>query len=415
MNKQLAVSVIIPVYNVEKYIKQALESVLFQSLETIEIICVDDCSTDASADIIMSFAEKDNRVVYLKNESNSGPSVSRNRGLRIAKGEYIFFLDSDDTIEPSALEELYGIASQGKYPLVYFDYRSVYESEEVRMQLFGRYNERKKSYEGVWTGEALFEELVNYMDMPGTIWSQFYAKEFLLENDLLFQDGILHEDLPYIVKATLLADRVYYTDKKFYNWYHRKNSITTSATGVEHIEGRVKGYLDLLSFWEKVKLGKAAQKALSKYLSFLLKMLQRRYTEVSEPENFFLQEPYYRFILDILVHPLKDNKPIPRVLEAQRKIINESEKMIIYGAGKIAKNFLDTQRDYKGEIIGFAVTSKDENVDYLCGHKVYEISDLLNYRNGCLVVIAVSVKFQEEIKSNLHRLGFENILTWEYQ
>ena len=102
----MKISVIIPVYNVEKYIEDCLNSILVQTLKDFEIICIDDCSTDNSLQIIETYTHKDKRIKILKNKKNEGPSYTRNIGIEMAQGEYIYFLDSDDMIEKNALQEL---------------------------------------------------------------------------------------------------------------------------------------------------------------------------------------------------------------------------------------------------------------------------------------------------------------------
>ena len=101
------VSIIIPVYNVEKYIRQALDSVISQTLKDIEIICINDCTPDKSFEIVKEYAENDARFVLFEMESNQGQGIARNRALDIAQGDYIMFLDPDDWLELDACEKAY--------------------------------------------------------------------------------------------------------------------------------------------------------------------------------------------------------------------------------------------------------------------------------------------------------------------
>jgi len=110
MNKKPYVSVVIPVFNAEEYLCQCLESVINQTLKEIEIICIDDKSTDSSLDILEKYAKKDKRITIIRNELNLKAGESRNRGLRIASGEYIHFLDADDYMVNDAYEVLYNKA-----------------------------------------------------------------------------------------------------------------------------------------------------------------------------------------------------------------------------------------------------------------------------------------------------------------
>lgn len=106
------VSVIIPVYNAEKYLEKCLDSVINQTLKEIEIICIDDCSTDNSYSILKEYIKKDNRIVVFKNKTNHGAGYTRNVGLNFSKGEYIGFVDSDDYIDEKYYEELYNTAKK---------------------------------------------------------------------------------------------------------------------------------------------------------------------------------------------------------------------------------------------------------------------------------------------------------------
>ena len=114
------ISVIIPVYNVENYWHVCLNSILEQSYGDFEIICIDDASTDSSLEILEYFAKKDSRVKILKNNSNRGPGFSRNRGLDVAEGKYISFLDGDDWFSPDAFETLIKKAEQDTLDLLLF-------------------------------------------------------------------------------------------------------------------------------------------------------------------------------------------------------------------------------------------------------------------------------------------------------
>ena len=128
------ISVIIPVYNVEKYLAQCLDSVIAQSLREIEIICVNDGSKDGSRDILTAYAEKDKRILVL-DKANGGLSSARNAGFNVASGKYILFLDSDDFLYASdVLSALYQKAEDNFLEQLFFDAEVVFESEDVKKQ-----------------------------------------------------------------------------------------------------------------------------------------------------------------------------------------------------------------------------------------------------------------------------------------
>ena len=124
------ISVIIPVYNTAKFLRQCLDSVVTQTLHDIEIICIDDGSTDASLDILNEYAENDSRITILT-QQNKGAGAARNAGMRAAHGEYIHFLDSDDMISPGAYKVLYETASAEKLDVLQFNCKAYFESKET--------------------------------------------------------------------------------------------------------------------------------------------------------------------------------------------------------------------------------------------------------------------------------------------
>ena len=127
------ISVIIPVYNVEKYLRECLDSVADQSLKDIEIICVNDGSTDSSRDILLEFKEKDSRFIVL-DKQNGGLSSARNAGFAAAKGTYILFLDSDDILKGvSALEKLYERAEKDRLDDLFYDADVFFENESIKL------------------------------------------------------------------------------------------------------------------------------------------------------------------------------------------------------------------------------------------------------------------------------------------
>ena len=127
MIQKKAVSVIIPIYNTGKYLKQCMDSIINQSLKGIEIICVNDGSTDNSLDILKEYSN-----IKIINQKNQGLSIARNTGLKYANGEYIYFCDSDDFLQLDALENLYLFAKHNNLDVLYFDGIAFFESEELK-------------------------------------------------------------------------------------------------------------------------------------------------------------------------------------------------------------------------------------------------------------------------------------------
>ena len=230
MENQSLISVIIPVYNVEAYLNECLDSVLSQSYRNFEIILIDDGSTDSSGDICREYEKKYPQISLYVRE-NSGLSASRNFGMEKAKGEYVYFLDSDDYITYDTFEKLISTAKKHNCDMVFFDAESFADPK-------GSFNvkqtyRRKYSYpegEGYNLLELLQEKGVFHPSVPLI----FFRKDFLSENNLRFYPGILHEDMVFTYQAFCVAKSVAQCNRAFYLRRYRKSSIMTSRKNELH-------------------------------------------------------------------------------------------------------------------------------------------------------------------------------------
>ena len=199
------VSVIVPVYNVEQYLPQCLDSIVNQTLKNIEIICVNDSSTDNSLNILNHYAEKDPRIKVVT-QPNGGAGAARNRGLSLAAGKYLSFLDSDDFFEPDMLELAYNKAVCDKADFV------VFQSDQY-------YTDRKEFVSVPWT---LREKEIppytpfNHRQMTDNIfkvfvgwaWDKLYDREFVEKNHPRFQDQRTSNDMLFVFSGVAVAKRI---------------------------------------------------------------------------------------------------------------------------------------------------------------------------------------------------------------
>ena len=220
------VSVIVPVYNVELYLEACLESIIGQTFKDIEIILVNDGSTDGSLGIMTSYASKDSRIRVL-NQANRGVSVARNTGLEHASGEYILFVDSDDTILPNAIEALYRKAGETGADLVIGNALFCYpDGNRFGFHFFSRGATLNNG--SLRSGEAAYTELMEANKFPPLIWLYFIRREIIIDHRLYFQPGIIHEDELWCVKAMLNAQKVLLLDFNYYLYRQREGSIMRS-------------------------------------------------------------------------------------------------------------------------------------------------------------------------------------------
>lgn len=212
------ISIIVPAYNIADYLPRCLDSILNQTYKNLEVIVISDGSTDGTNEIINEYATKDNRVVALI-KSNSGVSDTRNRGLKIATGDYIGFVDGDDYIEPEMYEKLLSNALECDADISHCGYQMVFPS---RVDYY--FNTGKKVIQDNQKGVR--DIIVGDYVEPG-IWNKIYKKEVL--KDLLMRSDIrINEDLLYNVYAFDRAKKSVYEDIPFYHYILRKNSAATS-------------------------------------------------------------------------------------------------------------------------------------------------------------------------------------------
>ena len=224
--KQPIVSVIMPVYNNEKYLEQCLDSIVNQSLTDIEIICVDDGSEDSSAEILKRYAEKDSRIRIIYQE-NAGAGAARNNGLRHAQGKYLSFLDSDDFFENDMLEKAVKKIEEDAADFVVFrcnqylndcdKFKNVrYTLKEQTLPPYVPFNFRQIT-------DNVFKTFV------GWAWDKLYKREFVMRHGLTFQEQRTSNDMLFVFTALVLAEKITYLDEVLAH-QRRNNNESLSNT-----------------------------------------------------------------------------------------------------------------------------------------------------------------------------------------
>ncbi len=262
-----AVSVIIPVYNVEDYLRECLDSAVNQTLSNIEIICVDDGSTDNSAQIVEEYARKYDCVRLIRKE-NGGQSSARNLGLDEARGEFVYFLDSDDYIDLSMLNDLYTRAVQDDLDIYCFNCLPFFENDRIKNENlnFIDYYDRKGDYSGVHSGQTMFSKMRENREFFASVCLQLFRRELIEENHLRFYEGIIHEDNLFSFKCMMLARRVAYTRKAYYQRRVRGESTMTSSQSMKNVQGYIVAYSEMLDFMRGRTVDEEAFPHVSEYL-----------------------------------------------------------------------------------------------------------------------------------------------------
>lgn len=220
MEQPPLLSVIVPVYNVERYLNRCVDSILAQSYQNLEIWLVDDGSTDFSGEICDEYEKKDPRVRVI-HKANGGLSSARNAGLEKAQGDYLAFVDSDDWLEPDAYAQMLALAQ--KYD-VKLTVAGRYDADETTGQRQLGLCPRK---EEVISGEEMVGRIFLWDNCDSAAWDKLYHRS--LFQGLRYPVGKICEDVPVTYRIALRAERVAMCDKPVYNYFHRQGSITTAA------------------------------------------------------------------------------------------------------------------------------------------------------------------------------------------
>lgn len=243
------VSVVMPVYNTEPYVRDAVESVLNQTLNDIEILLINDGSTDNGLAILEELKSEDSRV-RLYTQSNQGLSRTRNRGLEEACGEYIYFMDSDDLIDPLTLEACYTRCSKENLDFVFFE-ADAFSDDSSLSSLSFDYSRSVMSPNVVGTGKDFLMIQLKAYEFRSSVCLNFISFDFLRYNQLTFYPNILHEDQLFSVLMYLRAMRVSYIDQPFFHRRVRPNSIMTVNYSWKNIGGYLTVAEELLKFRKK--------------------------------------------------------------------------------------------------------------------------------------------------------------------
>lgn len=225
-------SVVIPVYNVDKYLSRCLTSVLSQSFKNFEVICINDGSTDKSLAILNEYAEKDSRFKVIS-QANQGQGVARNNGIDLANGEYIVFVDPDDFIDSSSLEIIYDKFKQTNVDIVQFDYVSCKENGEFcRNEVFN--NQLKKYFHCLVKDNEIYNwskfPKNNLQDMWMSVWNKAYKTDFIKSNNIRMAPNKNGEDHIFSISANLLANKILYLNKPLYYYRTRVDSAVNTAS-----------------------------------------------------------------------------------------------------------------------------------------------------------------------------------------
>ena len=277
----MILSVIIPVYNVEKYLAECLDSVCSQTLKDIEIICIDDGSTDGSLEILESFARRE-PCIKIVHQENAGQGAARNRGLVSAQGEFVYFADADDALTGSySFAQLMGEMMRDNLDVLFFDAETQFDLTDLTKasRISPHYYTRRCRYPDGVPGADLFAQFIAHHEFVASPYTMLLRRSFLDENKLRFPEGCYYEDNVFTQHVMLEAKRTSHRPWCFYLRKVHADSTVTRTPTLRHLRGRVVCYQDVCNLLQKKDLSPQVRAALCDRLRIHKHYLRRTVRE----------------------------------------------------------------------------------------------------------------------------------------
>ena len=238
MDEKSFVSIIVPVYNVEKWLKECLESLINQTYSEYEIILIDDGSKDNSGRICDEFAAI-NQSIQVLHQNNQGVSAARNNGLKYAKGKYVVFVDPDDIIAKEYLEILVNTIENSNSEMAIVNYSSDYEK-------FSHRNIQKNRIYNI-KAEYILEHILDGKSYDSYLWNRIFIRNIISENCILFNENIsIWEDLYFVIEYLRCIKQCVYNDCILYFYRQRYNSAISNSKSIDKLNSKVKVCRDLM-------------------------------------------------------------------------------------------------------------------------------------------------------------------------
>ena len=390
------ISIVLPVCNVEMYLRECLDSILAQTYTNFEVICVNDGSEDSSLDILLEYKVKDRRVRII-NQENSGLSIARNVGIKNATGDYICFVDSDDTLVLDALEILKHTIEKERYQIITYENNVIYESYEMfQKENKDAYYTVNNNYSHINNGRRLFCEKMNNNDFVESAWLMLISRKWLVSQDIEFEPYAFFEDSIFSLECYFACDSIKHINKKLYNYRVRENSIMTKKFTYKHAYYRLWQIRECFRIFfsyakndsEKIAISKYALQCVvsARYAFSKLDLSDRdRILQLSSVEGLFVAMMGFQNICYCNYNSLE--------LLGFEELVKRYNRIILYGAGVIGNKVLCwlDERGLQDRVIGFAVSHKE------LVHNEKKIKFIGDYsvESGLLVVISASETFHK--------------------
>ena len=405
MKKRSTFSIILPVYNVEKYLKACLDSIYNQTFQDFEIIAVNDGSTDGSLDILNDYCDKYGKMVIVS-QDNRGLSAARNVGLSYAQGEYICYVDSDDVIFSELLEKVYS-CFEDTVEIVAYNHVHVDEEFELcdtQTQVLTE----SKILKGC--GKDIYMSLTNSHKYFNAVWRMCVRRSYLDEIGVSFVEGIFYEDVMYTLTCYLNAKYMIYIDEQLYAYRNRQGAITNSRKFAKGVDSYISILAQLLDYLDEGKYDSEIEACILNNIGRNLieemssKMLSLKDYQPSWKEN---EQPYW-LSCAMNIHARQEAFNYQYYLKGFERLIRMASGTIVYGAGGIGRMLGQyfNKENMLSYINSYCVTEKKEEIQ-IESIEVREIEYIRNFDKDVLIIIAANAT-ASEMEKKIRDYGYYN-------
>lgn len=427
----IKVSIIIPVYNVEKYLEQCVKSAVQQTMREIEIICINDGSTDNSLHILERMAEKDCRIRII-NKPNSGYGHTMNIGLDLAVGKYLIFLESDDFILPELCEVLYNLCEKYNLEIAKTDY---YEFKAKEDKICSRYMRA--------SGDDTYHHVINPQSNKVIFrsamytWSCMYNREFINKYKIRHNEtpGASYQDNGFWFQTLMYCKRIYLLKQAFYMYrqdnpdssIYNKGKVHAFSNEYAFIREKIDNYkeenkiLFLICAYFNINHNLTSLKRVNKkYTEELIRTIKKDIDEYKDRQVWkvkYLNEEFTKKILICMLQPYELKEKVWTYIDkasARQNIFDKYSTFILYGAGVYANRLLPVFEECKmwNKDIYCGITSVKEPGEKIGGIEIREIQELMQYKDSALIIVCAKKNSENynQMCNNLKNWGVKNII-----
>ena len=359
------ISVIVPVYNVEKYLQECLGSILNQTFHDFEVICVDDGSTDESLAILQEYNKKDDRFVIIR-QRHSGAGAARNNRIKLAKGKYIQFLDADDYFEPTLLEEMYNHAEKYGADMTACSINRIGKEGNIisYKNPNSPINFDKTPLETPFCWEDYKKDIFSMFNVA--IWNKLYLKEMLVNNNLTFPDLTSCEDVAFGYISRICAKKICVFNKKLVNYRQDREGCLTKkqenhALNVIKAAKIVEDFLKKQGIYEELK--ESYTEAIKRHLGWTIGSCNDEQYQIFEQTLKSLMPTEWNLFWSVL---RKNNAMLEYIKKSTR-----NKKIMLWGASHFIKEVLEKETEKNPNILGIIDRNADCTGKTLGNYNIY--------------------------------------------